>query len=138
MIHSTGHESRCNREFGKRLGDSAYAVEEITAQMGSLQLVLETRLPSKIENHASYIENWLTVLMGDKKAIFVAAAKSSEAVDYVMGRQGLDAKTRQPVEAQPSAKPFEEPATIIQPPATKPDSAAIPAPLAVVAKLKAR
>ena len=138
MIHSTGHQSRCNREFGKRFGDSAYAFEEMIAEMGSLQLAMETGLPSKIENHASYIENWLAVLKGDKKAVFMAAAKSSQAVDFVMGRQSLDTKAQQTVEAQPSAKPVEKPATVIQPPATKPDSAAIPAALAVVAKLKAR
>ena len=144
-IHSTLHPSRMNRELGSRFGNNAYAIdayafEELIAEMGSLQLAMETGLPNKIENHASYIENWLTVLKGDKKAIFLAAAKSSQAVDFVMGRQRLDATAQHSVDAQSSAKPVEKPQVVdIAPvPATKPDSVAIPAALAVVAKLKAR
>ena len=86
MIHSTGTKERCNREFGQRFGDNAYAMEELVAEMGSVQLAMETGLPSNIENHASYAEHWLKVLKADKKALFVAAAKASQAVDFVMGR----------------------------------------------------
>jgi antirestriction protein ArdC len=33
--HWTSHASRCNRELGKRFGDSAYAMEELIAELGS-------------------------------------------------------------------------------------------------------
>lgn len=115
MIHSTGHPSRCNREFGKRFGDAAYGMEELCAEIGSFQLAMETSLPSKPQNHASYIEHWLTVLKADKKALFIAAAKSSQAVDFVMGRPAYDAKAEakgaakaeapQPVAAKPELPP---------------------------------
>ena len=139
IIHSTGHESRCNREFGKRFGDNAYAFEEMVAEMGSLQLAMETGLPSKVENHASYVQHWLNVLKSDKKAIFTAAAKSSQAVDFIMGRQP-DAKVEQKAEAAPSAKPIETPKIVIPSPAPapKPESVMIPSTVAVVAKLKER
>jgi antirestriction protein ArdC len=115
MIHSTGHPSRCNREFGKRFGDEKYGMEELCAEIGSFQLAMETSLPSKPQNHASYIEHWLTVLKTDKKALFIAAAKSSQAVDFVMGRPAYDARAEvkeavkteapQPVAAKPSLPP---------------------------------
>lgn len=91
-IHSTGHPTRCNREFGKRFGSDSYSMEEMTAELGSLMLSNETGLPAQVENHASYIEHWLKVLKSDKKAIFIASAKASQAVDYVMGRPAYDAK----------------------------------------------
>ena len=37
--------------------------------------------PSK--DHASYINSWLKVLKSDKKAIFTAAAKAQQAVDWM-------------------------------------------------------
>lgn len=87
IIHSTGHKDRCPRDFGTRFGDEAYAFEELVAEMGSVQIGLETGLPIQIENHASYIDSWLSVLMSDNKAIFTAAAKANQATDFVMGRQ---------------------------------------------------
>ncbi len=33
--HYTAHPSRCNRELGKRFGDSAYAMEELIAELCS-------------------------------------------------------------------------------------------------------
>ena len=92
IIHSTGHKDRCQREFGTRFGDEAYAFEELIAEMGSVQIGMETGLPIQIENHASYIDSWLRVLKSDKKAIFTAAAKAGQAIDFVMGRQTSEIK----------------------------------------------
>ena len=35
LTHWTGHKKRCEREFGKRFGDEAYAMEELVAELGS-------------------------------------------------------------------------------------------------------
>jgi antirestriction protein ArdC len=35
-------------------------------------------------DHASYVRNWLTVLRDDKKAIFTAASKASEAANWLL------------------------------------------------------
>ena len=107
--------------------------------MGSLQLAMETGLPSKIENHASYVQNWLMVLKsGDKKALFMAAAKSSQAVDFVMGRQAPEVAAEKAVAAAPASS--EKPVTVIGTPVRVPvtDTTAIPTAIAVVAKLKER
>lgn len=34
-------------------------------------------------DHASYLQSWLTVLSGDKRAIFQAAAHAQRAVNYL-------------------------------------------------------
>ena len=143
IIHSTGHKDRCNREFGKRFGDNAYAYEEMIAEMGSLQLAMETGLPSQIENHASYVEHWLSVLKSDKKAIFSASAQATKAVNFIMGRQQPEANADQSasIETQVEKKAAAKPTSIPSTPIDDESHAAttvIPSTMAVVAKLKAR
>ena len=84
LTHWTGIEKRCNRDMGKRFGDEAYAMEELVAELGAafqcakLGITPEPRL-----DHAQYIKNWLQVLKDDKKAIFTAAARAQDAVNFL-------------------------------------------------------
>jgi antirestriction protein ArdC len=39
------------------------------------------------EDHADYIGHWLTVLRGDKRFIFTAAAHAQKAADFLHGLQ---------------------------------------------------
>jgi len=39
-------------------------------------------------DHAQYLDHWLSVMKADKKAIFTAASKASEAVAFLAGLQG--------------------------------------------------
>ena len=93
--HWTSHASRCDRELGKRFGDSAYAMEELIAELGSaytmatLQLELTPRA-----DHAAYIDSWLKVLKGDKRAIFTAASQAQKAADWLNERSGNGAQVR--------------------------------------------
>ncbi len=88
LTHWTGITKRCDREFGKRFGDDAYAVEELVAELGAaflcadLGVTLEPRA-----DHAAYIESWLKVLKADKKAIFTAASQAAKATDFLAGLQ---------------------------------------------------
>jgi len=87
-VHWTGAASRCDRAFGKRFGDNAYAAEELVAELGAafvcadLELALEPRA-----DHASYIASWLEVLRSDKRAIFTAAAHAQRAADHLNALQ---------------------------------------------------
>jgi antirestriction protein ArdC len=89
ITHWTRHESRLNRDFGqKRFGDSAYAVEELVAEIGAAFLCTDLVItPEPRDDHAAYIQNWLTVLKGDKRAIFTAASHSQKAADYLHSLQ---------------------------------------------------
>jgi antirestriction protein ArdC len=88
LLHWTGHPTRMAREFGKRFGDTAYAREELVAELGSaflcatLGITLEPR-----EDHAAYLSHWLAVLREDKRAIFSATANAQRAADYLHGLQ---------------------------------------------------
>lgn len=85
LVHWTGHGSRCNREFGKRFGDDAYAFEELVAEMGAAFLCAELGLQNETrEDHAGYLWHWLQVLRRDKRAIFTAATKAQEAMDFIL------------------------------------------------------
>jgi antirestriction protein ArdC len=84
-VHMTRHPTRLGRDFGrKRFGDEGYAMEEFVAELGAAFLCASLELtPEPREEHASYLENWLTVLRDDKRAIFHAAAHAQRAADFL-------------------------------------------------------
>jgi antirestriction protein ArdC len=89
LTHWTRHETRLNREFGrKRWGDEGYAVEELVAELGSAFLCADLQLTPEVrEDHAAYIDHWLKVLKEDKRAIFSAASHAGKAVEFLHGLQ---------------------------------------------------
>jgi len=83
--HSTGHLSRLARNFDGRFGDESYAFEELIAELGASFLCADLGLaPVTLDDHARYIDSWLSVLKRDKKAIFTAASHAAKAHDYLM------------------------------------------------------
>ncbi|MCI0558561.1 MAG: zincin-like metallopeptidase domain-containing protein [Nitrososphaera sp.] len=80
--HWTGHKSRLNRDLSHRFGESSYAAEELIAEMTAAFLCAHLGIPGKLR-HAEYITSWLRVLKEDKKAIFTAARKATEAADHL-------------------------------------------------------
>lgn len=83
--HWTGHKSRLDRQFGKRFGDRAYAVEELCAELASATLGAELGLPvSHLDDHAAYIASWISVLRSDSRAILSVASKAEEAAGYLL------------------------------------------------------
>ena len=87
--HWTRHQSRLDRDFGrKRWGDEGYAAEELVAELGSAFLCADLGLTPEVrDDHAAYIASWLKVLKDDKRAIFTAASKAQEAIDWMQSRQ---------------------------------------------------
>jgi len=86
LTHWTGHKSRLDRTFGKRFGDNSYAIEELTAELGAAFACAEHGLNAETR-HAAYLKNWLDVLKSDSRALFAAASKAAEAVDYMHARK---------------------------------------------------
>jgi antirestriction protein ArdC len=71
-----------------RFGDDAYAMEELIAELGAAFLCADLGLTSEPrEDHACYLKNWIAVLKGDKKAIFTAAAKASQAASWLLSNE---------------------------------------------------
>jgi antirestriction protein ArdC len=89
LTHFTSAEHRCNRQLGKRFGDQAYAMEELVAELGAAFLCADLGITDDPRaDHAQYLSTWLTVLKADKKAIFTAASKASEAAAFLATFQG--------------------------------------------------
>src|SRR5690606_5171848 len=85
-LHWSGSKHRLDRQFGKRFGDQAYALEELVAELGSCFLCADLGITPELEprpDHASYLCSWLKVLADNKRAIFSAAANAQRAVAYL-------------------------------------------------------
>jgi len=84
LTHWTGHETRCGRDLRNRFGTETYAMEELVAELGAAFLSAEIGLTAEPRiDHARYIDSWLKVLKNDKRAIFAAAAKASQAAAFL-------------------------------------------------------
>jgi antirestriction protein ArdC len=81
--HWTGHTSRLARSFGARFGNSAYAREELCAELASAYLCAALGIVPTVR-HADYLGSWLAVLREDSRAIFKAASQASKAADYLL------------------------------------------------------
>ena len=91
LCHWTGSEKRLDRKLGGRFGDDDYAMEELVAELGAAFLC--TTLGITVEprqDHAAYVQHWLTVMKADKKAIFTASAAASKAHQYLENLQPED------------------------------------------------
>jgi antirestriction protein ArdC len=88
LTHFTSAANRCNRQLGKRFGDRAYAMEELIAELGAAFLCADLGISATPRaDHAQYLATWLAVLKEDKKAIFTAASKASEAAGFLASLQ---------------------------------------------------
>ena len=90
LVHSTGHENRCNRRDAGAVaafGDNAYAKEELTAEMGAAMALSCLGIDSEqaFDNSAAYIDGWLKKLRNDKTLVVRAAGKAEQAVRYIFG-----------------------------------------------------
>lgn len=88
LTHELGHWSgaskRLDRQFGKRFGDDAYAMEELVAELTSAFTCAELGITIQPRpDHAHYIGHWMRVMKADTRAVFTAAAKASEAARYL-------------------------------------------------------
>lgn len=85
--HWTAPSDRCDRQLGKRFGDSAYAAEELVAELGAAFVCAHLGLSTEPRaDHAEYIQSWLKALKADKRAIFTAASKAQHACDWLVKR----------------------------------------------------
>lgn len=85
-VHWTGAGHRLNRELRNRYGSKEYAAEELVAELGAAFLCAHLGVKGEIR-HAGYIGSWLKLLTEDMRAIFTAAAKASEAANYLRSLQ---------------------------------------------------
>lgn len=88
LSHWSGHPTRLDREEGMkgRFGSSAYAMEELVAELASAFLSIQLRVSHEPrKDHAQYLNAWLKVLDQDPKAFSSAASKAQRVADYLLG-----------------------------------------------------
>lgn len=89
LVHWSGAKPRLNRDLSTRYGSEAYAMEELVAELGAAFLCSDLGItPEPRPDHACYIKSWLQVLKSDKKAIFTAASKASQAATWLIAKEG--------------------------------------------------
>ena len=87
--HSTGHESRLNRNLSGAFGSPEYAKEELCAELASYFLGQDVGIRSDglDQQHAAYIESWAKALEKDPNEIFRAAATAEKICDYLYTKE---------------------------------------------------
>ena len=92
LSHATGRKRRCDRtkeKAGSKFGNAVYAMEELVAEISAAMMGAQLGFqPGHIEDSASYVQSWLTVLRDDKRAIVKAAAAAQRSADYLMSKSG--------------------------------------------------
>lgn len=88
LIHSTGHQSRLNRDFTGSFGSKKYAKEELVAEFGAVFLSAQAGIIwYSDKNHAEYIKNWhsvLGIIEEDNRFLMRAASEAQRATDFIL------------------------------------------------------
>lgn len=86
--HATGHPSRLARAGVAdqvQFGSESYCREELVAELCSAFCCATLSLDNSLINDAaSYIQGWMSVLKSDPKAVVIAAAQAQRAADYIL------------------------------------------------------
>ena len=90
--HSTGHGTRLSRPLSNGFGSSAYAMEELVAELTSMLTVLHLGgdfnpdlVQEEHANNTAYLKNWLNACKEDKgKALSMAFSEAQKATDYIL------------------------------------------------------
>ena len=86
LAHSTGHESRLSRNIKNRFGTEEYAKEELRAEISSSFLMQKFHLEEDkrhLDNHKSYVKNWLELLKNSPQELFNAITDANKIADYL-------------------------------------------------------
>ena len=84
MAHSTGHESRLNRQFGAKRTEG-YAHEELIAEMTAALVGSTMGFDKKIlENNANYLKGWLENLKRNPESITTIMSYVGKASDMII------------------------------------------------------
>lgn len=83
-LHELGHWSE--KRVGWDREKEGYAMGELIAELASCFLATELGVPNSesIDNHASYIKNWLEAMRNDTNYIFKASRQASKVCDFLL------------------------------------------------------
>ena len=104
VTHWSGATKRLARDLSGRFGSNAYAAEELVAELGAAFMMAKLGLSSEPRpDHAAYIATWLSLFKNDSRAIFTAASKAQQAVDW-LGVEQQKVLSPKPQESQATVR----------------------------------
>jgi antirestriction protein ArdC len=83
QAHSTGHQSRLNRDMGGSFGSKAYAKEELVAELAAVLICYRLQIGCRLENHAAYLKDWAQILKEEPKSLFKVLSLARQAADLI-------------------------------------------------------
>ena len=97
--HSTGHETRLNRNMGGEFGSPEYAEEELRAEIASMFIEQDLGIQlgeEHIGNNSAYIQSWKAKLKEDPSVLFKAIADADKICKFVMAKEKVAQKEVEP------------------------------------------
>jgi antirestriction protein ArdC len=93
LVHWTGHEKRCKRDFSGFFGSEAYAIEELVAETGSAILCSILGISQTVrEDHLKYVNSWIKNLENKPEQVIKAINKSTKAIEHLDSLQTTEEK----------------------------------------------
>ena len=93
MVHSTGHASRLHRDGIVNFagfGTDSYAKEELIAELGAFLVCTRLSIPSRTENHASYLNSWVRRLKEQPNFLLTAFSSARQAANLLTPEEYID------------------------------------------------
>ena len=84
MSHWTSHKDRLNRDILNKYGTSAYAREELRAEIASMLIGHELKIGHDPSQHVAYVESWIQLLKDKPYEIHAAAVDAEKILNYIM------------------------------------------------------
>ena len=92
--HWTGATHRLDREIGHERKSPEYAKEELVAELAASIACARLGIGNHLrDDHASYLQSWLTALKADPRYLTSAAEAASKAVAYMESAQPAHPET---------------------------------------------
>ena len=86
LSHFTGHKSRINRQekiWKKYDSQTAYALEELVAELGSCFLSSKFEIDTKDSKNAEYLDSWIKAIKEKPYILFSMASHASKSTNYL-------------------------------------------------------
>lgn len=90
LTHSTGHNSRLNRDFSGSFGSITYAKEELIAELGACILCQQLQIDyagghiDDAHNSIAYLQSWLGKLKNNVEELKPALSQAKKAADFIL------------------------------------------------------
>jgi antirestriction protein ArdC len=94
LFHELAHHSEVRLEWPS----DNYALNELIAELSASFLSSELGVPQaeSLDNHAAYVQSWLSAMKGDTSFVFKAARQASRVADLLLMQMRADAAQPEP------------------------------------------